>query len=93
MRRLVPAATGGKRNTTAVVAAPLALGDATLHQLWTLHGSLAMAAPSERQALIVNYLTAPLVLNPIARAGGGAMAPLINQVRQWNLDTLQRNAD
>jgi hypothetical protein len=52
-----------------------------------------MAAPSERQALIVNYLTAPLVLNPIARAGGGAMAPLINQVRQWNLDTLQRNAD
>ena len=80
-------------HTTAVVAAPLALGDATLHQLWTLHGSLAMAAPSERQALIVNYLTAPLVLNPIARAGGGAMAPLINQVRQWNLDTLQRNAD
>lgn len=76
-----------------VVAAPLALGDATLHQLWTLHGSLNNSSAEERQALIVNYLLAPLVLNPLAKAGGGASAALINQVRQWNHDTLQRNAD
>ena len=76
-----------------VVAAPMALGDATLHQLWTLHGSLGNSAPQERQALIVNYLTAPLVLNPLAQAGGGASAALINRVRQWNLESLHRHAD
>lgn len=75
-----------------VVAAPLLLGDATLHQLWTVHGSLGNAASRERQALIVNYLTAPLVLNPLAAAGGGQTAELINRVRQWNLETLQRHA-
>ncbi|MCX5940195.1 MAG: phytanoyl-CoA dioxygenase family protein [Cyanobium sp. LacPavin_0818_WC50_MAG_67_9] len=76
-----------------VVAAPLVLGDATLHQLWTLHGSLGNATSEERQALIVNYLTAPLVLNPLAAVGGGQTAALINRVRQWNLETLECNAD
>ena len=76
-----------------MVAAPLILGDATLHQLWTLHGSLGNATSEERQALIVNYLTAPLVLNPLAAVGGGQTSALINRVRQWNLETLERNAD
>ena len=74
-----------------VVAAPMALGDATLHQLWTLHGSLGNRAAQERQALIINYLTAPLVLNTHAQVGGGASAPLINQMRQHNLETLQHH--
>jgi len=81
-----------------VVAAPLALGDATLHQLWTMHGSLKNNWSGERQALIVNYLKAPLKLNPNANpnansnVGGGAATALINQIRQSHFETLQRHA-
>jgi hypothetical protein len=79
--------------TPIVVAAPMAFGDATIHAPWTLHGARRNRTGTNRYALIVNYLCAPIILNNYPELVGSMHPAVVNQLRCSNHFTILRRLE
>lgn len=83
----------GLSMSSETVATPMAFGDATIHHPWTLHGSRSNRTGENRYALIINYQSAPLVLNAHPNLAGPMHPPVVNALRHTHYQILRQRLD